>query len=153
MNTAFLTAPFLPEGMRSLKGWAGVDQYDESNRIGQSVIDRFEKRYGYRPANCIPLVAYDVANILAHAIARGHPLSPSGVRRGLERVKMLPAATGGTGTLLSFAPYVRRAWLGSDYLVVRKATTDENVTVFEDMRTTLEHRYTARTREERSANR
>ena len=151
MNTAFLTAPFMPEGMKSLKGWAGVDQYDESNPIGQGVIDRFEKRYGYRPANCIPLVAYDVANILSHAIALGHPLSPAGVKRGLERVKMLPAATGGAGTLLSFAPYVRRAWLGSDYLVVRKATTDEEVTVFEDMQTTMEHRYRARSREERAA--
>jgi branched-chain amino acid transport system substrate-binding protein len=153
MNTAFLTAPFMPEGMRSLKGWAGVDQYDEQNPIGQGVIDRFEKRFGYRPANCIPLVAYDVANVLSHAIAYGHPLSPAGVKRGLERVKMLPAATGGAGTLLSFAPYVRRAWLGPDYLVVRQAMTDENVTVFEDMQTRLIHRFTPRSREERTATR
>lgn len=151
MNTAFLTAPFLPEGMRAIKGWCGVDQYDETNQIGQDVIARFAARFGYRPANCIPLVSYDVANILCHAFAQARPLSPSGVKAALERVKMVAAATGGAGTLLSFAPYVRRAWLGPDYLVVRKAVSDEPVSVLEDMKTVLVHRYAARRRHERRA--
>jgi hypothetical protein len=34
---------------------------------------------------------------------------------GLERVKMLPVVTGGRGKLLSFPPFVRRVWLGSDF--------------------------------------
>ncbi len=149
MNTAFLTAPFTAHGMKALKGWAGIDQYDEENEIGQSVINRFEKRYGFRPANFFVPLCHDTANIIAYAISRGHPISPSGLKQGLERIKMLPAATGGAGTLISFAPYVRRAWLGPNYLVVRKATTDEDVTVFGDMKTQLVHRYKARSREER----
>jgi branched-chain amino acid transport system substrate-binding protein len=151
MTAAFLLAAFLPQGMSALKGWCGVDQYDESNLIGQDMIDRFEKRFSYRPANCVPQVAYDVANIIAHAIARSQPISPLGLRDGLERVKYLPAATGGAGTLLSFAPFVRRAWMGSNYLVIRKLTTDAKPTIFEDFQTELVHRYTARTRSQRRA--
>jgi branched-chain amino acid transport system substrate-binding protein len=149
MTAAFLLAPFLPQGIAALKGWAGVDQYDESNLIGQDMIDRFEKRFGYRPANCVPQVSFDVGNVVAHAISRAHPISPRGIRDGLERLKFLPATTGGAGTLLSFAPFVRRAWMGSNYLVVRKAVSDGHPTIFEDLQTELVHRYTPRTRAER----
>jgi hypothetical protein len=63
---------------------------------------------------------------------------------------MLPAATGGKGTFLSFAPYVRRGWLGPDYLVLRKVTSYEDVSILGDLGTELVHRNTPRTREERS---
>lgn len=149
MTTAFLTAPYLPGGMRALYGWAGLDQYDEENVVGQGVIDRFEARYGYRPANFYPLVCYDVANSIAHAIGNARPLSPRGVRDGMYGVRMLPAACGGPRTLISYAPHNHRAWLGADYLVVRKVTSDEDVSPLGDLRTELVHRITPRTREER----
>lgn len=153
MTTAFLTAPFTPQGMKAMKGWAGVDQYDEANPVGQAVIDRFARRHGYRPENYMISYCYDLANLVAHAISKAHPISATGVRRGLERVKMLPAASGGADTFMSLAPHVRRAWLGAHYLVVRQATTDDDVTIFGNMGTTLVHRMTARTREQRAATR
>jgi hypothetical protein len=66
---------------------------------------------------------------------------------------MLPAASGGADTFISLAPHVRRGWLGAHYLVVRQATTDDDVTIFGDLGTTLVHRMTARTREQRAATR
>jgi ABC-type branched-subunit amino acid transport system substrate-binding protein len=149
MTTAFLTAPYTPLGMKSLFGWAGVDQYDETNPIGQSVIDRFEHRFGYRPANFYTLVCYDVANVIAHAIGNALPLSPAGVRQGIYGVRMLPAACGGPKTLISFAPWNHRAWLGPDYLVVRKVVSDADVSPIGDLGTELVHRITPRTREQR----
>lgn len=146
MTTAFLTAPYTPFGMKALYGWAGVDQYDETNPVGQSVIDRFEARFGYRPANFYTLVCYDVANVVAHAVANARPLSPAGVRDGLYDVRMLPAACGGPRTLISFAPYNHRAWLGQDYLVVRKVVSERDVSPMGDLGTELVHRITPRLR-------
>jgi branched-chain amino acid transport system substrate-binding protein len=149
MTTAFLTAPYTPQGMRALHGWAGLDQYDEENIIGQDVLDRFAARFGYRPANFYALVCYDVANSIAHAIGSARPLSPRGVRDGMYDVRMLPAACGGPRTLISYAPYNHRAWLGADYLVVRKVVSDAEVSPIGDLGTQLVHRITPRTREER----
>ncbi len=149
MTTAFLTAPYTPHGMKALFGWAGLDQYDEENLVGQSVLDRFEARNGYRPANFYPLVCYDVANSIAHAIGNARPLSPEGVRDGMYGVRMLPAACGGPRTLISYAPHNHRAWLGADYLVVRKVVSEHDVSPLGDLGTRLVHRITPRTREER----
>jgi branched-chain amino acid transport system substrate-binding protein len=149
MTTAFLTAPYTPYGMKALHGWAGLDQYDEENAVGQGVLDRFEARYGYRPANFYPLVCFDVANSVARAIGNARPLSPRGVRDGMYGVRMLPAACGGPRTLISYAPHNHRAWLGPDYLVVRKVVSDADVSPLGDLGTELVHRITPRTREQR----
>jgi branched-chain amino acid transport system substrate-binding protein len=151
MTTAFLTAPYTPQGMAALYGWAGLDQYDEENVIGQGVLDRFEARFGYRPANFYTLVCYDVANSIAHAIGNARPISPRGVRDGMYGVRMLAAACGGPRTLISYAPYNHRAWLGADYLVVRKVVSEAEVSPLGDLGTVLVHRITPRTREERHA--
>jgi branched-chain amino acid transport system substrate-binding protein len=84
MCSAILAGPFTTFGVKALKGWVGVDQYDEANPIGQSFLDRFQKLHGYRPANFFSVLAYDFGNVLAHAMSRSYPLSPSGVKRGLE---------------------------------------------------------------------
>lgn len=149
MTTAFLTAPFTPFGMKALYGWAGLDQYDEENLVGQDVLDRFEARYGYRPANFYALVCYDVANSIARAIGNARPLSPRGVRDGMYGVRMLAAACGGPRTLISYAPYNHRAWLGADYLVVRKVVSDADVSPLGDLGTRLVHRITPRTRNQK----
>src|SRR3546814_5477414 len=35
MNTSFMTAAALPQGIQALRGWIGIDQYDEENLVGQ----------------------------------------------------------------------------------------------------------------------
>lgn len=99
---------------------AGVDQYDEANKVGQEFLDRYQDRYGHRRASCVPVVNYDVARTLLQALTDAHPLSPRGVKEALERVKMSPAASGAPGTRVSFGNWTRRAWMGAGYLVARQ---------------------------------
>ena len=151
MCTAFMSAPVLPQGMKSLKGWVGCDQYDEDNNVGRDFLARFEARYGYRPENWFAIINYDIAQMIAQGISKARPLSSAGVKAGLERVKMLPAATGGAGGLLSFAPYVHRAWLSPHFLVMRevKPDLDEAVGLRDRNGTVMRHRHQARSRTDR----
>ncbi|MCW2621652.1 MAG: hypothetical protein JWL64_1254 [Frankiales bacterium] len=151
MNTAFMTAPAVPEGLASIGGWVGCDQYDEGNLVGQDFLDRFETRYGYRPANVQSVLAYDCGVIMARALSKAHPMTPEGVKSGLEKIKMLPAATGGPGSVFSFAPYVRRPWLTADFIVLREvpAGLTGETPMTGPNRTVLRHRLTPRTYTER----
>ncbi len=123
-GTAFQNAWLNTIMWKALLGWIGVDQYDESNPIGQRFLDQFEATYGRRPEYCVPVVNRDVAATILRALADAHPLSPRGVKEALERVKMLPAASGAPGTRVSFGKWTRRAWMGAGYLVARKLDPD-----------------------------
>ena len=106
-------------------GWTGLDQYDEGNLVGQRVPRRV--RGGVRSSSaryCVPVVNRDLATVFLHAFADAHPLSPRGVKEALERVKMVPAASGSPGTRLSFGKWTRRGWMGAGYLVARKLDAD-----------------------------
>lgn len=124
MGTAFQNAWINPVMWKAIEGWIGLDQYDEGNKIGQGFLDAYREAHGRRPEYCVPVVNHDVAMVLLHAFADAHPLSPRGVKEALERVKMLPAASGAPGTRLSFGKWMRRGWVGSQYLVARKLDAD-----------------------------
>ena len=124
MGTAFQNAWFHETMWKAMLGWIGVDQYDESNAVGQGFLDQFEAAYGRRPEWVLPLVNRDFATVLLHTFADAHPLSPRGVKEALERVKMVPAAAGSPGTYLSFGKWTRRGWMGAGYLVARTLDPD-----------------------------
>jgi hypothetical protein len=124
MGTAFQNAWINSVMWNAILGWVGIDQYDESNQVGQAFLDRFEARTGRRPEYCVPVVNHDVATVLLQAFSDAHPLSPRGVKEALERVKMVPAAAGAPGTRLSFGKWTRRGWMGAGYLVARKLDPD-----------------------------
>jgi len=109
---------------KALLGWTGIDQYDEGNPVGQRFLDQYQAKYGRRPEYCVPVVNRDIATALLHALSDAHPLSPRGVKEALERVKMLPAASGASGTRVSFGKWTRRAWMGAGYLVARRLDAD-----------------------------
>lgn len=123
-GTAFQNAWLHPIMWKALTGWIGLDQYDEGNLVGQRFLDQFEAAYGRRPQYCVPVVNRDVAATLLRAFAEAHPLSPRGVKEALERVKMLPAASGAPGTRISLGKWTRRAWVGAGYLVARRLDPD-----------------------------
>jgi hypothetical protein len=108
----------------AIVGWIGVDQYDEGNLVGQQFLDRYAARYGRRPEYCVPVVNRDLATVLLHAFAEARPLSPKGVKEALERVKLLPAASGAPGTRISFGKWMHRGWMGAGYLVARRLDPD-----------------------------
>jgi ABC-type branched-subunit amino acid transport system substrate-binding protein len=123
-STAFQNAWVNPVMWNALLGWTGIDQYDEHNRIGQAFLDLYQEKLGRRPEYCVPMVNRDVATTLLQAFTDAHPLSPRGVKEALERVKMLPAASGAPGTRVSFGKWTRRAWMGAGYLVARRLDPD-----------------------------
>lgn len=123
-STAFQNAWINPVLWNAFSGWTGVDQYDETNAVGQHFLDRFEQRYDRRPQYCVPVVNCDVASALLRAFSDAHPLSPRGVKEALERIKMMPAAAGAPGTRVSFGNWNRRAWMGAGYLVARRLDPD-----------------------------
>jgi ABC-type branched-subunit amino acid transport system substrate-binding protein len=120
LGTAFQNAWIHQLLWDAILGWTGVDQYDEDNPVGQRFLDQYQAAYGRRPEYCVPVVNRDVATVLLHAFADAHPLSPRGVKDALERVKMVPAASGAPGTRLSFGNWTRRGWVGAGYLVARQ---------------------------------
>ncbi|MGB8407076.1 MAG: ABC transporter substrate-binding protein [Mycobacterium sp.] len=123
-GTAFQNAWINPIMWNAFMGWVGVDQYDETNRVGQDFLDDYQSEYGRRPEWCVAVVNRDIAATLVRALADAHPLSPRGLKEALERVKMLPAASGAPGTRVSFGNWIRRGWMGAGYLVARKLDPD-----------------------------
>lgn len=124
MGTAFENAWINPAMWRAIEGWIGLDQYDEGNPVGQAFLDEFAAAFGRRPEYCAPVTNRDLATVLLHAFAEAKPLTARGVRDALERIKMLPAASGSAGTRLSFGKWTRRGWMGSGYLVARRLDSD-----------------------------
>lgn len=127
MGTAFENAWINELLWQALQGWIGLDVYDETNRLGQQFLDEYEQEYGRRPEYCVPVANRDLATTLLLAFADAHPLTPRGVKEALERVKMVPAASGAPGTRLSFGKWTRRGWMGAGYLVARQLDTEFGV--------------------------
>ena len=124
MGTAFENAWLNEFLWESMLGWTGLDQFDQDNPVCQRFLDEYNAEYGRRPEYCVLPVNRDLATVLLHAFADAHPLSPRGVKEALERVKMLPAASGSPGTRLSFGKWTRRGWMGAGYLVARQLDPD-----------------------------
>lgn len=120
MGTAWENAVFSKSIREAYLGWIGLDLYDEENPVGMRFLDHFSERYGRRPEYFAPLSARDFATIVVQALADAKPLSPRGLCEALERVKMLPAASGGPGTRISYGKWTRRGWMGTGYLVARE---------------------------------
>lgn len=119
-GTAWQNAWINPVLWNAYMGWIGLDQYDEGNPVGQKYLDDYRKAYGRRPEYCLLPVNRDIATLFLHAFADAHPLTPRGVEEALERVKMVPAASGAPGTRIGFGKWIRRGWIGSGYLVARR---------------------------------
>ncbi len=124
MGTSFQNAWINPIVWNAIVGWTGIDQYDDGNVIGQQFLDQYAARYGRRPEYCVPVVNRDLATVLLHAFADAKPLSPNGVKEAIERVKLLPAASGAPGTRISFGKWMHRGWMGAGYLVARRLDPD-----------------------------
>ena len=123
-TTAFEFAATSDWWCHRLAGWIGLDQYDERNLVAQEFLDRFEARHGRRPGYFFPIYCYDVGRLMMTALATARPLSGPAVKEALERIKMLPAASGAPGTRLRFGKFIRHGWMGSEFLVARRVLPD-----------------------------
>ena len=92
MGTSWENGYMNDEIFRAHLGWIGLEQYDETNEVGQRFLDRFAEVHGRRPEYIMPIYGHDVGQAFVAAFERAEPLSPRGVMEALERVKMVPAA-------------------------------------------------------------
>lgn len=106
------------DGPEAFEGWIGVDQFDESNPVFASLVDDFATRYGRRSEHTYLAIGYDIGRTLARGLAMMTPSTPDGLRAGLEKVRLLRAAAGRPGSVISFAKNQRRGYSGN-YLVKR----------------------------------
>jgi len=113
------------DGPEAFEGWVGVDQFDESNPVFARMVDDFELRYGRRGGHTYMAIGYDIGRALARGLSMMAPSTPDGLRAGLEKVRLLPAAAGAPGTVISFAKNQRRGYNG-DYLVRRTVENGVN---------------------------
>jgi branched-chain amino acid transport system substrate-binding protein len=119
MTTAFQFCYAKKEWMAALEGWYGIDQMSEQNPLTQPTFDRFAAKVGHRADHTVTLLSYDTARLIAEGIARANLLTPRGLKEGLERVRMLPAANGGPRTHMSLGPFDHKAYKG-DWLLIRR---------------------------------
>ena len=130
MTTAFQFCYAKPEWMAALEGWVGVDQMCEQNPLLGPMFDRFAVYLGRRRDHTVTALSYDTARLIAEGLARAPLLTPRGVKEGLEKVRMLPAANGGPRTHMSLGPYDHKAYKG-DWLLLRRI--ENGRTVFVDL--------------------
>ena len=116
-NSALMFGYANPSWTADWEGWVYCDTVSESNdelrRVGETL--------GLGAAAVSPGVPgnYDMGRLLAEGISRAPILTRDGVLAGLERVKMLPAASGRAGTTMGFGRFERSALKGP-YLVLRE---------------------------------
>ncbi len=96
----------------TLEGWIGTSLVDPANRAFLKFVRAFETRYRRRADHAYAAVGYDIGRILSLVLSVVRPPSPEGVRAGLDRLRMVPSASGAAGTVISFAPYDHRGFKG-----------------------------------------
>src|SRR4030095_3620778 len=77
--------------------------------------ERFVARYGEDPPmwpNALPALAYDMASIVVEALHRAPILTPRGVKQGIERIRFMPAVTGGPNTHIAGGPFDHQLFKG-----------------------------------------
>lgn len=106
-------------GKEFLDGWVGIDQWCPDNPRVEEFHRRFRASFDDDPwmwPNAIPGLAYDMAQVAVEAIHRAPILTGTGIKKGIERIKYLPAVTGGPSTHISGGPYDHQLFKG-DWLV------------------------------------
>lgn len=123
-NSALMYGHADPAWARDWEGWTYVDTFSEANPRFAMLAEKVAA--AGRAAGPGEAGAYDMGRLLAEGIARAPAITCAGIRAGLERVKALPAATGGAGTLMGFGNWDRGALKGP-YLVLREWRAGQSV--------------------------
>jgi ABC-type branched-subunit amino acid transport system substrate-binding protein len=116
-----------PEDRRQMSGWVYVDQVDEGNEALQSMLDRYEKRFGVRRFDPITGAMYDMATLAVLGLRHATVHTPEGVMEGLEHIQQVKAVLGGAGTVMGFGPWEHTALKGPDYLILRQMSGEDTL--------------------------
>jgi hypothetical protein len=125
-NSSLMYGHVSPAWSRSWEGWRYVDAYSDHNRVLSGIMRRLGAQPGV--AAVTAGAAYDMGRLVAEGIASASDRTRAGVKNGLERVKLVPAALGAAGTTMSFGNWERAALKGR-YLVLREWRRGESIEV------------------------
>ena len=103
----------------TLEGWTGLAATDPNNHTFRNFVHAFAERHGRSADHVLAALGYDMGRLLGAVLAVVRPPSPQGVRVGLDRMRMVLAATGRAGTVISFAPYDHRGFKGDPFILAR----------------------------------
>jgi branched-chain amino acid transport system substrate-binding protein len=117
MNAAGMRGSGDPAYARDIDGWIYPDMYTETNAVFARLRAAPPGRDHVRPGALA--LGYDMGQLVAEAVARAQELTRPGVKDGLERIKLVPAAEGHDGTALGFGRWDRGALKGR-FLVLRR---------------------------------
>jgi len=113
VTTAFMQ--YVAAGFEPFEGWVGMDQWCPENPRMVVFHERFRARYGEDPRlwpNAIPGLAYDMASIVVEGLHRAPILTPEGLKIGIERIRYMPACTGGPNTHIAGGPFDHQLFKG-----------------------------------------
>jgi len=114
------------------EGWVGTCLWDDDNPTSARFLSRYTDRFGERPREDMAIAVHDGCRALLEGISLAPIMTRAGVRTGLEQVKLLPASTGGPGSVLSFGPHDHRGYKGRNISIMRRqSTSDVGGCVFE----------------------
>jgi ABC-type branched-subunit amino acid transport system substrate-binding protein len=121
MGAAFMFYSNTNKWAEGLEGWTGVDQLGEdgANPNYEALLQRFANRFGRVSRNVVVALAYDTARVGIHGIANAAIAIPTEVKKGIERIKWIPATNGGPATYLTFSPQDHRGYKG-DFITIRE---------------------------------
>jgi ABC-type branched-subunit amino acid transport system substrate-binding protein len=125
MNAAIMWALSGPAWMAALEGWVGIEQtlgdheQMEKNLNWDPLLDRYEKRFGYRASDTMLALLYDQGRAATEAIINAPLLSGEGMSEGLEQIKMMPSTLGGPRTYIEFGPRDHRGYKG-DFMFMKQ---------------------------------
>jgi branched-chain amino acid transport system substrate-binding protein len=126
MNDAFCLA-YTPDFRSDFEGWVGTTLWDDENETLESFARSYASFHPGAPTPVMEMMALyrDAMTLALEGISLTSILTPAGAKEGLERVQMLPAASGGARTILSFGRYDHRAHKGADVMVLRRVKNGE----------------------------
>ncbi|SCW96111.1 ABC-type branched-chain amino acid transport system, substrate-binding protein [Sphingobium faniae] len=113
------------DGPEPFEGWVGLDQFHEENDVMQAMATAFQARFDRDGANMWTAHGYDEGRLMAMALGRAGAATRAAIRDALETIRMVPAAVGGPGNMMSFGPHDHRAYKG-DYFVIRRIVEGRN---------------------------
>lgn len=112
-----------------LEGWTATDMYDPTNGTVRDFFDRYEARHGTRPNSATACFGRDLAMLMVEGLKAAPDFTRGGLRKGLEALRNVSAATGGAGSYMAFSDRNRQALKGPRLFVFNRITRDGLVLV------------------------
>ncbi len=123
-NSALMFGYARKDWRAAWRGWTYLDTVADDNAARAELAARAPRT----AAGPIGVAAFDLGRLLAAGISRAQHLTRAGVRDGLERVNLRPAASGYPGTVMGFGPWDHGALKGP-FLVTREWRDGRSVQV------------------------